>query len=446
MTRRSCLVILVLSASALASCGGDSSATSSTAVREHSSSTASTLVVAGSTSEASPTDSAEADRVNKTTSGTISRDETWRDEIHITGDVWLADGATLTIDPGTTVYLASLSDDQRCCSGDYDDEYTRSNNDPTRLEEWGMRTILIDGRGGVIRAIGTLEAPIVFRPTGDNTSPAQWDGVYVERGTIQHAVLLYGGHTPIQAVGGSGDALGFEPTIEIAYNEVRHFLWAGIDAHTPDVWIHHNIVEGGGHQGIGARDNSLVEHNIVLNAQTGIAVENGNGVIVRNNLVIDSVRGMELRSGHDIQVTNNTVARVDGPPTGWYFEGDLVYPAFEIGGGIESYLQSSGIEILNNVVYGPFDWGVGLHQELGPASEVDYNLMWGQPSGYAGRGWGGAGPHLLAEDPRFVDPAVGDFHLMGDSPAIDTGSPSVSDSDGSISDLGAYGGPGGGGW
>lgn len=351
----------------------------------------------------------------------------------------MVNGATLTIEPGTTVYLATNSDDRHQGSG-YDDEYTRSHNDPVRLAEWSQNTITIDGRNGIIYAVGTEEQPITFRPERDNTSPAQWNGILIERGTLQHAIVLYGGQTAVQILGNS------EGGVEVAYNEVRYFHWAGIDSHTSNVWIHHNIVEGGGHQGIGAREDTLVEHNIVLGAQTGIGIERSDGVIIRNNIVFDSVRGIELRDGKNITVINNTIAWINGPPDGWYYQGDLVYPAFDNGGGIENYLSAPGIKIMNNIVYGPFDWGIGLHQQPAENSVVDYNLLWNQPTLYAGGGQSIAGIHNISQDPQFVDLDNLDFKLQQGSPAIDTGDSDILDADGSPSDLGAYGGPQGARW
>jgi parallel beta-helix repeat protein len=261
----------------------------------------------------------------------------------------------------------------------------------------------------------------------------------LEKGSLQHSTVLYGGRTAVQVLGNSDG-------VEIAYNEVRYFLWAGIDIHTTNAWVHHNIVEGGGHQGIGSGDNALVEHNLVFGAQTGISVERGDGTVIRNNIIVDSARGIELRQGENINVLNNTIAWISGPPDGWYYQGKLIYPAFEKGGGIENYLTSSRIRVLNNIIYGLFDWGLGMHQQPGEGSVVDYNLVWNTQELVVGPGIHFPGVNNIVDDPLFAAPANNDFHLLLNSPAIDTGDLSILDSDGSPSDLGAYGGPQGDGW
>jgi hypothetical protein len=372
-----------------------------------------------------------------TTSGTITKDEIWKGEIHLTGDVFIKNNAILTIMPGTIIYIASNSDDQN--SGvSFDDEYTRSHNDPVRLDSWTQSAIQINGIDGTIIAVGTPDKKIVFRPEGNNTSPAQWEGIVIRRGTIQQSILLYAGQVGINVW------QPFEP-VEIAYNEVRYVHWCGIQGDS-DAWIHHNLVEGGGHQGINCSGDCMAEHNTVLNSQTGISIENGNGVIVRNNLVVNSLLGISLRSGKLAEILNNTIIQSGELPDGFYYQGQLIYPAGEAGnGGIWTFGQGN-VKIVNNIVYGPMECAFGLHVAPVDGSQIDYNLAWGYQNLTCGGATSIIGANILSEDPLFIDVFNMDFHVLPDSPAIDAGVPDLLDADDSPSDLGAYGGPQGTGW
>jgi hypothetical protein len=285
--------------------------------------------------------------------------------------------------------------------------------------------------------MGTAERPITFRPEGNSTSPGQWDGIYLERGTLQHSIVLYGGRTAVQVV-------PYSTGIEISYNEIRYALWQNMADFGQNTWIHHNILEGGGHQALSSGLSSLVEHNIVMNAQTCMAVDEKG--IIRNNLFIDCARSMRIAFGEDIRVINNTLAWVNGPPNGWYYQGNLIYPAFEITHGISYVRTFPGTVLINNIIYGPYQSAIDLMNAPGERSLIDFNMMWNQPALFIGSQSAAIGTHNLVQNPLFADPAAGDFHLLPGSPAIDAGSPEILDTDGSLSDLGAYGGPQGDRW
>jgi subtilase family serine protease len=110
--------------------------------------------------------------------GTLDTDTTWSGTVHIDGDLRLAVGATLTIQPGTVVKVDT------------------------------GRYIDIDG---VLNAIGTDTAPIVFTSTADDSvggdlsgpgyseaSPGHWEALYLTEGdsgsTFQHVELRYAGN------------------------------------------------------------------------------------------------------------------------------------------------------------------------------------------------------------------------------------------------------------
>ena len=101
--------------------------------------------------------------------------------------------------------------------------------------------------------------------------------------------------------------------------------------------------------------------------------------------------------------------------------------------------------VYNNIIYRNDGYGVFLGSVLGTyayndawGNTADFDGAWGDPEGTAGN---------LSVDPVFRaasddgDPSNDDFHLLGASPLIDAGDPSVLDADGSVGDLGGYGGP-----
>jgi hypothetical protein len=83
---------------------------------------------------------------------------------------------------------------------------------------------------------------------------------------------------------------------------------------------------------------------------------------------------------------------------------------------------------------------------VGPTNNnSDYNIYWQNNTHTTG----GFAPNDIVADPMFVNdtlPVYGgtyDYHLQMFSPAIDAGDPNILDVDGTRSDIGAYGGPGG---
>lgn len=113
------------------------------------------------------------------------------------------------------------------------------------------------------------------------------------------------------------------------------------------------------------------------------------------------------------------------------------------GGGL--LILDAGISATNSIVASnPGGPGVS-HEGLGSVGQWTANDVWGNEQEYGGTDYTGLDGNLSA-DPRFVNPAGGDFHLAAGSPCVDAGASSAVDADGTPADLGAYGGPGGSGW
>ena len=99
---------------------------------------------------------------------------------------------------------------------------------------------------------------------------------------------------------------------------------------------------------------------------------------------------------------------------------------------------------LTGNILGPF---VGATSEIGiggasPWQGValgGYSDAYGVTTPYDGPGWCAVG--CITADPLFASPATGDLHLKAGSPCIDTGSPALTDPNGSKADMGVHGGP-----
>jgi hypothetical protein len=164
------------------------------------------------------------------------------------------------------------------------------------------------------------------------------------------------------------------------------------------------------------------------------------GPFVSSNLISDNVAsmyggGIVTYEANDLypsaQITNNTITFNEVTDT-------------DYGAGVCQWRRTSPT-ITNNII--AFNAGTGMYSEDGIDATYTYNLVYGNVTNYDGLVGSGAGNRVA--DPRFVaasddgDWTNDDFALQAGSPAIDAGDPGVSDADGSRSDLGAFGGPGG---
>ena len=104
----------------------------------------------------------------QTTSGELTGDEVWSGLVELTGDVTVGFGAVLTIAPGTIVSVAEGDD-------------TESGKDDEKIE---LRL-----EGGKIFAIGTPEARIEFRSSGNTALEDQWYGIRCDLGEFEGRFL-----------------------------------------------------------------------------------------------------------------------------------------------------------------------------------------------------------------------------------------------------------------
>jgi hypothetical protein len=239
---------------------------------------------------------------NRTTSGHVEEDETWRGQLLITGDVLVPPGVTLTIEPGTTIRFTAQSDDQ----------HTKEELDPEDESTWPatMISILVSG---VLDARGTGDQPIVF--TSDSESPGEldWQSIMVEGSgtvrldhvTLEHSFLGLELNAPSHqlsvrrttfrdittcAICGHGAPPNDEPLI-ISDNR---FIRCGREA--IDTYRGQRIV---------------VRHNVF--AENYVAIMSvGSSITVEGNLFINNIRGIGVVEGGTPEIIGNEFTRSSG--------------------------------------------------------------------------------------------------------------------------------------
>jgi hypothetical protein len=178
-----------------------------------------------------------------------------------------------------------------------------------------------------------------------------------------------------------------------------------------------------------------IENNMIFNYKVGISIgcENANknvyGNIVRNNLVYScDLSGLFVGSNttsmvYNTEVNNNTFYKCG---TGKYDNGQIALQ------------NNSGTMIKNNILY-PENWRYAIVQ-MGGSNSTDlvesYNLYWRENSNTDNLFYNvNVGNNAVLADPLFVDVSASDFHISGNSPAIDAGDPNFTLEDSKQEDL-----------
>jgi hypothetical protein len=171
----------------------------------------------------------------------------------------------------------------------------------------------------------------------------------------------------------------------------------------------------------------VIENNIIIgnNANEGVtSAYSVKSASVKNNLIMGfQTNSIAVSVSDSCDIINNTIG----------------YEKKNFGWG--SVYVTDHHNTKNNIFYktwiaveGPITFG------------KDYNLYWGNNINIK---TGTLNTHEIEADPMFVKDTVPsglmsfDFHLQKYSPAIDSGDPSILDKDGTRSDIGYLGGPGG---
>jgi len=168
---------------------------------------------------------------------------------------------------------------------------------------------------------------------------------------------------------------------------------------------------GGGGIYAGGRGYTI-SYNLIFNNQSGLyspTISGGGGAYIQL-----------IGSEDSTKIYNNTFVK------------NRCYGYNQNAGSGLYVLDGHELYVIGNIF--AYNFQGGLYSS--PQCNLEYNLFWQNDYGdYNGE----IGPTNLLEDPLFVNPDSGDFHLQEDSPCIDAGDPSSPlDPDSTRADLGCY--------
>lgn len=170
----------------------------------------------------------------------------------------------------------------------------------------------------------------------------------------------------------------------------------------------------------------------------GMYITGSDGVLVKNTIVNDvsggnynNSYGVRINDSHDVEFVNVVIH--DVIKTHYY--------GTAYGMNISN---SNNLDVRNTIIThirgdGYFTSGYGMTAG-GSTVTLEYSDIWDCTNGSYSGVTPGSG--YFSQNPLYVNAGT-DFHLASGSPCINTGDPSIDDWDGSQSDMGAYGGPGG---
>jgi hypothetical protein len=201
--------------------------------------------------------------INRTTHGRITWNETWRDEIHIDGDILLEKGYTLTIEPGTKVYIAANQDIANLVTNTYEmqqgirEVIPGSNPDyqgvhpgePFRDEGHHITIRIL----GTLHAVGTPDKMITITSDSPNPGIYDWNHFWFANGVLSYSIVEY--YRVLRAENGT----------EVSHNILRHVGECAIGVPSSNALIEYNEISYAGHELISTNYNttSTIQFNML---------------------------------------------------------------------------------------------------------------------------------------------------------------------------------------
>jgi len=231
---------------------------------------------------ATPTPEVPVRIYDQNISGEVKQDQIWSGTIHVTGDVRVKEGVTLTILPGTKVIITAHQDDQH--GGEVDPgreadppeaiELELKAGYPPKDDEYVKSHVTIEIKG-TLNAIGTQQNRIIF--TSDSASPTtyDWYRLRIWNGNLEYAIVEYARMVTIEG-----------PDVKISNSIVRHMLEGAISIgcldKTASPIISNNEIYDAGNECVHIVSGSVVVTNNTLRPgrERMLPGYGGNGIVI----------------------------------------------------------------------------------------------------------------------------------------------------------------------
>lgn len=323
--------------------------------------------------------------------------------------------------PDTTYYYQIYAFSEGGNSGYSNEAFaTTGSLPPVPTDLVGPLPPLLPLSGSPYRVIGEISVP------SDSTT-------IIEPGVV----LMFNGHFKLD-VFGVLLAIGTEDSM-ITFTRYDSFIWWwGIrfeDADSASV-LKYCIIEYGHAEGSGTEDDGggilcynsapSIRHCIIRNNKAAFC-GGGFASLLKfpQDFSYNCIFGNEALYGGGIYLANCQAPQVR--ILNATVSNNTAYPNGN-GGGV--YSQDTFCHLKNSIL-----WGNTYNQYYHNASGTDTASYCDIQNGWPGQGWGN-----INEDPLFVDPSTGDYHLQAASPCIDAGDPDsiYNDPNGTRNDMGAF--------
>ena len=249
---------------------------------------------------------------------TIDKDAVWSGSIRVTGDVYVKEGATLTIQPGTVIRFDTIG--------------------PKLDKDGGRNMVSLEGpyfpsaeiivRGRLI-AVGTKERPITFKSSDKGVRPGAWgainllgsNGNMVEYCRIYDAYIGVHSHASTVIVmnnrfSNNGTAVQFNkegfdnPCVMFIEHNTMTGNLSGISARNATADIAFNDISDNKFYGIWIKENTnmRVEYNDIKGNAKGIYFFRAPSTRIRHNNILGNKEyniEMAVDSPNDVDASNN---------------------------------------------------------------------------------------------------------------------------------------------